>query len=337
MVEDLVKANRPPNATVYLLRDATRTYPAAGAYLLDPFQEPSKLPSGLYTVSYKEHEYAPYTLPPLVPGQPPPTIRVGDPTITAVQVSAPKEEGGMASRNVGDPMLRDEQHHRDRVSYLRTKMQDENITSEQLIGKQLLQNREVGESFVVAKAWRQEAENISRSRMLLQEENLRLAKIIQEERMVVAKPAEAPPSPMMTLATQFLGLVAPALLGKQGGFLEGILDAKIGSSPDSQMDRDTKAAKEELAVARQKLAQKNRKVKRKGQSLEQLQEDIAAAIAGLKELEAQAQRHTTRTKGRKAPSDAKKPASSGAEPAKAARPKAVPKKLQAGARRESAK
>ena len=335
MVEDLVRANRPPNATVYTLRDATRTYPAAGAYLLDPFQEPTRLPPGVYTVSYKEHEYAPYTLPPLVPGQPAPTIKVGDPTITAVQMSAPKEDGGMASRSSSDPLLRDEQHHRDRVSYLRTKMQDENITSEQLIGKQLVHNREVGESFLVAKVWRQEAENIARSRMELQEENLRLAKIIQEERMVVAKPAEAPPSPLLTIAAQLLGMVGPSLLGKHGGGLEAILDAKIGESSDSRIDRDTKAAKEELAETRKKLAQQKGKGKRKGKTLEQLQEDIATAIASLKELEVQAQRHSQRTKGRKAPSVAKKPTVASAKPGKARR--TAPKTLQAGQAREKSK
>lgn len=283
MIEDIVSANRPQGATVYLLRNGSRVYPTSGAYQLDPFEEPPRLPPGLYSVAYREHAYAHASLPPLVPNEQPPTIRIGDPSVTAVATRHNKGSGAIATRDSGDPLLHNKQHLNDRIGYLRTKMMDENIVSEHLIGKQLVKNSEIGEAFIVAKAWRQEAENVARSRMLLQEDNLRLAKQLQEERLAFPKPAEGNANSFMAFASQLLGLIpalAPALAKRSG--IESMLDPTIGESSESQVEREIKAAKQELAEVSQKLAKKNKQ--RKSDRVAQLEQTIAAAMAELEEL-----------------------------------------------------
>jgi hypothetical protein len=162
-------------------------------------------------------------------------------------------------------------------------MMDENIVSEHLIGKQLTVLRDFGEFLILNKAYRQESEHAVNARMKLQEENLRLTKMLQEERLATAKPAEGNANSFMAFATQLLGLLpalAPALAKRSG--IESMLDPTTGESSESQVERDTKAAKQELAEVSQKLAQKNKQ--RKGDRVAQLEQTIAAAMAELEEL-----------------------------------------------------
>lgn len=110
-------------------------------------------------------------------------------------------------------------------------MFDENITSEHLIRKRLVLNQEIGESFVVAKAWRQENDVLRRNQIKMLDDYMALGRLLAEERLArsaAARPAESGGG-LGGLSRELLSLIAPLLLpaiAKKVG-LDGVADAKI--------------------------------------------------------------------------------------------------------------
>lgn len=94
----------------------------------------------------------------------------------------------------GDPLTNNEEHLKNRIQFERVRMFDENITSEHLIGKRLVRNQEIGESFGVAKAWRQENDVLRRNQIKMLDDYMALGRLLAEERLArsaAARPAES--------------------------------------------------------------------------------------------------------------------------------------------------
>lgn len=306
-LEDLIKSHAPRNATVYVFTDWKGVYPREGAFALEPFTAPTGIPAGDYSLVFRETAWSPINLPPLIPTEPPPVVRLGGRMDPAGVVHLVGKDEALAKQSKSDPLLHHPDHVSNRVAFERTKMFDENITSEQLIGKSLAANREIGEAFVLSKAWRQEAENTAVARKFLQDENLRLAKIIQEERLMRAVPAESAGAPVLSFLGQLVALIAPALtpsLAKRIGGAEPVLDATIGSDEESEVEKETKKAKSDLKDAKDRIEEQKRKRSESAGDSKRIAELEATLKVALAELDAMRARRAQRNGKKSTPEPA---------------------------------
>jgi hypothetical protein len=283
--EEIVRANRVPGAKFYCLRDGTTIYPVNGFFALDPFEEPHSTPPGSYQILYREHRWSTSSLPPLDPTQPHPILRItgtyGNQTVTAPQGAVKEDQ--LAKR--GDPLMHNEEHIKNRVQFERVRMFDENITSEHLIGKRLVVNQEIGESFLVAKAWRQENDVLRRNQVRMLEEYLALGRQLAEERLArsaATRPAESGGGFGGSLSKELLSLLAPMLIpaiAKKVG-LDGVADAKITDS-DDETERLIAQAKRDLKEAQDQVKQSK---DAPGKRIEELEAMLASALAEIAAL-----------------------------------------------------
>jgi hypothetical protein len=179
----------PAGARAYFLQGADGRIPARGGWSLEPFQPPLWAPPGLYHVCYLPHVNSDSALPGKNPRDPFPLLRLDSALSPAtdvgsgrvpVQMSTPSPVPALEARAAvkpaqtldashasqwssqpDDPLDRDPEHLRNRVEHMAQMMKDQIATNRQLAGKELMVHRELGEAFVLSRAYRQELEIVA--------------------------------------------------------------------------------------------------------------------------------------------------------------------------------
>lgn len=188
----LLLRHAPAGARAYYLVGDMGRFPPVGGLSLVPFQPPFRVPMGQYYVNYLEHVNSDNRLPGKNPRVPAPILNLFEPHQAAsrprhLPVSTPMPSPmGIAApssvpplplspplprsnppqpseptRRKEDPALSDPEYVKHRVEYLKQTMKDQIVTNRQLAGKQLTIHQEMGEQFVLSRAYRQELASTS--------------------------------------------------------------------------------------------------------------------------------------------------------------------------------
>lgn len=280
-----IRSHRPAGAKAYFLWQFDQRFPSSGGFALEPITVPFALPPGEYRIGFLADPVSNQQLAPNNPANPAPTITITADAGAALALgkSAPAEKAPKPPPPA-DPLLNDPDHHRHRVEWEAIRMADQTVKNKALLPRAGMRTREIGEGFVLNRAYRQEHEQLLRTVGNIQQQSLDMSRktldFVQEsaERMMAVSRQAPPPPP--DHVTPFVGLVTTAIK-TFGGAFEGrrskrkgdpVLDALVGRDEDDEDEEsDTGAESPELRAARAELAKVKKQLakRRRGQSDDQ--------------------------------------------------------------------
>ena len=283
-----IRSHRPTGAKAYYLTDFDHRYPASGGFALEPFSAPFGLPAGEYRLYFLSDVQNGQSVAPSNPANQSPSIRITAEASVALAPGKPQsgdKSGDKPVKSVQpDPLVMDPEHLRHRVEFEAIRMADQTVKNKQLLPRAGLRTREIGEGFVLNRAWRQETEQLVRMlgqthRQTLEQSRQTLLQAKEAAQMLIdaGKALPVPPpdhmTPFLGLMGQVVGMIGGALSGrsrKPGSKGEEILEALVGTdegedgedsqSPTRQMMR---RLQEELALVKKKVEAKQRAAAKK--------------------------------------------------------------------------
>lgn len=260
-----IRSHRPGGAKAYYLYTFDQRYPSSGGFGLDPLTLPYSLPAGEYRIGFLSEPHGGQAIAPNNPANPSPTIKITAETGAALAPSKPQQEKPAKAQI--DPLELDPEHLRHRVEYEQIRMADQTVKNKQLLPRAGMRTREIGEGFLLNRAWRQETEQLARmvgatQRQAL-EQTQQTLKHAKETASLLHDAAKQTPPPPPDHVTPFLGLVGTLITafapnGRKDGDSEDVLEALVGSSsaPADGSPKPLKEMQAELARLRKALARK---------------------------------------------------------------------------------
>lgn len=260
-----IRSHRPGGAKAYYLYNFDQRYPSTGGFGLDPLTLPYGLPAGEYRIGFLSEPHGGQAIAPNNPANPSPTVRLAAETGVALAPGkAPPEKPAKAQL---DPIELDPDHLRHRVEYEQIRMADQTVKNKQLLPRAGMRTREIGEAFLLNRAWRQETEQLVRMVGTTQRQSLeqtqQTLKHAKETATLLHEAAKQTPPPPPDHVTPFMGLVGQLITafapnGRQSEGTEGVLEALVGEkrAPGGGDATSLKGMRAELARLRKALARK---------------------------------------------------------------------------------
>lgn len=272
-----IRAHRPAGAKAYFLTDFEHRYPASGGFALEPLTQPFGLPPGEYRIWYLSDPQNGQPIAAANPALPHPTIKVSAEASVALAPGKPQSpEKPAAKVQHIDPLDTDPDHLRHRVEFEAIRMADETVMNKQLLPRPGLRTREIGEGFVLNRAWRQETEQLVRMlgathRQTLEQSKQTLLQAKETAQLLIeagkAQPAPPPDhmTPFLGLMGQVVGMIGGALSGRgrKAGKGEEILEALVGNADDGEGDDPESPTRQALRRMQQELESVKKRLAKK--------------------------------------------------------------------------
>lgn len=277
-----IRSHKPGGAKAYFLWNFDQRFPTTGGFSTEPLTLPFGLQPGEYKIGFLSDIAGGQSIASNNPSNPTPTVKITAEAGVALAPGKPAAPEKPAKIERIDPLDLDPVHLKHRVEYEAIRMADQTVKNKQLLPRQGLRTREIGEGFVLNRAWRQETEQLVRMlgathRQSLEQSQQTLAQAkLAAQHMIEAgkampQPAPDHMTPFLGLMGQVVGMIGGALSGRsrRAGKGEEILEALIGANDeDGEQETDSparqalKAMKEELARTKKRLAAKKAAIAR---------------------------------------------------------------------------
>lgn len=228
---------------------------------MEPLTLPIGVPPGEYRIGYLSSSNGTQQLQPLNLSNPNPTLRIGVEESQALAVGKSSEKPAKAATR--DPIEEDPRHLRNRVEFEAIRMADQTVSTKHLLAKRLQIQQELGEGFVLNRAYRQETEQLirlvgetSRQTLTQARANIKHAQEIADAVVESGRKNAQPPDstgPVVSLLGQLLTLITTAIGPGKRSKGEPILDAILGG--DEGDDKKLATVLAELKKAKRRLAE----------------------------------------------------------------------------------